>query len=306
MSSTSRSLLPPRIHTIRCGMARSPMESMLICTESESVCTDWPGAIWHGHYVMTRLHADWARTSRARSVRSPRTKISPSQSAQTLSCYNKKSALIQDWTCGTFNDLIHMMAQLTITPTGHLVSENTLIICTLDSIGISAVAAIPWHSEPSTATTTIHTISPHTTICTKQRPSFNMPTTHSTASTTHSGCSAPPPGNETTSSLAQEPPSEKSASQQWRWRGGTKGEGEGEVKGEGKGQGRQKGQEDRWVDLTTRTTMTNPSHPQKNFCDASPEDATATPHLISQVHFFKFTIIYFYYFTSFLFRNGLF
>ena len=45
-----RSLLSPTYSApFRCGMPRSPMESELICAESESVRVDWLVPIWQGH-----------------------------------------------------------------------------------------------------------------------------------------------------------------------------------------------------------------------------------------------------------------
>ena len=52
-----RSLLSPTYSTpFWCGMPRSPMESKLICAESESVHVDWLVPIWQGHLC------NWAQT----------------------------------------------------------------------------------------------------------------------------------------------------------------------------------------------------------------------------------------------------
>src|ERR1700676_3765757 len=103
-------------------------------------------------------------------------------------------------------------------------------------LGISAVA--PFRDIPSHQPL-LPPSSPHATTTYQQRPSFNMPATRSTASTTRSGCKRSPTRKRTTSSAGAGATKAKKARVDSDDEGEEqKGKVRGKVKGEGKGTGK--------------------------------------------------------------------
>jgi len=238
MSSLRDLLLSPTYpHHSDAEWHGSPMESMLICTESsQSARLAWCN--WHGHYVM---NSDSTQTGlglvRARLRRSPRLK-SVQASPHRLFLVTIKKCIIQDL------NLRHVqMTSFTWCTINHYTNraflwvKNTLIYVPLDQLGIFSCRAIrdilshqPYHHHPTILTTHHHYY--------QQRPSSTCPQTHSTASTRTAAVSRSPHQETTTSSAGAGATKRKSAINSDDEGEEQKGKVRGKVKGRAKGQGR--------------------------------------------------------------------